>query len=175
MNSPAGCSIRAGCYVLPNGDVLVAESDSPGTDKSGGGIKGFFQKMLMKKAGSGTAQRQPHHACCATPTATESPRPSAPLARPASTRRSGWRCANGELFVANADALVAFPLHAGPDRIDDRAPRHVTSLPSGYNHHWTKSLVASPDGKCLLRRRRIEQQCRRKRHGDGEGPRRDLG
>src|SRR3990170_8409194 len=41
-------------YVLPNGDVLVAESDSPGTDKSGGGIKGFFQKMLMKKSGGGT-------------------------------------------------------------------------------------------------------------------------
>ena len=33
--------------------MLVAESDSPGTDKTGGGIKGFFQKMLMKKAGSG--------------------------------------------------------------------------------------------------------------------------
>ena len=35
--------------VLPNGDVLAAESDSPGTDKSGGNVRGFIQKMLMKK------------------------------------------------------------------------------------------------------------------------------
>src|SRR5262245_55041853 len=36
--------------VLPNGDVLAAETDNPGTDKSGGSIKGKIQKLLMKKA-----------------------------------------------------------------------------------------------------------------------------
>ena len=40
-------------HVLPNGDVLVAETESPGTDKTGGAIKGTIQKMMMKKAGSG--------------------------------------------------------------------------------------------------------------------------
>ena len=40
-------------YVLPNGDVLVAETESPGTDKTGGAIKGAIMKMFMKKAGSG--------------------------------------------------------------------------------------------------------------------------
>ena len=39
-------------YVLPNGDVLAAESDSPGTDKTGGNLRGTIQKLLMKKAGS---------------------------------------------------------------------------------------------------------------------------
>jgi glucose/arabinose dehydrogenase len=57
--------------------------------------------------------------------------------------------ANGELFVANADGIVAYPFRPGQARINDR-PRHVTSLPSGYNHHWTKSMVASPDGKTLF-------------------------
>src|SRR5690349_15533017 len=38
--------------VLPNGDVLVAETDSPGTDKSGGNLRGTIQKLLMKKAGA---------------------------------------------------------------------------------------------------------------------------
>src|SRR6185312_17270507 len=39
-------------YVLPNGDVLVAETDAPPKPDDGGGIRGFFQKKLMKKAGS---------------------------------------------------------------------------------------------------------------------------
>ena len=43
-------------YVLPNGDVLAAESQSPGTDKTGGTIKGWIQKHLMKKAGSGASK-----------------------------------------------------------------------------------------------------------------------
>ena len=61
----------------------------------------------------------------------------------------GMAFANGELFVANADGLVAFPYQPGQTQITAK-PRNVTALPSGYNHHWTKSLVASPDGKFLF-------------------------
>jgi glucose/arabinose dehydrogenase len=53
-----------------------------------------------------------------------------------------------ELFVANADALLAFPFAPGQTRITAPA-RIVAKLPSGINHHWTKSLVASPDGRKL--------------------------
>ena len=134
-------------HVLPNGDVLVAESAGPGTDKSGGGIKGFFQKMFMKKAGS------------ATPSANR-----ISLLRDAdgdgvAEHKSplltglyspfGMAFANGELFVANADGVVAFPYQPGQATIGVK-PRHVTALPSGWNHHWTKSMVASPDGKHLF-------------------------
>jgi glucose/arabinose dehydrogenase len=52
------------------------------------------------------------------------------------------------LYVANADALVAFPYTAGATRID-AAARRVADLPAGRNHHWTKSLVASGDGSRL--------------------------
>jgi glucose/arabinose dehydrogenase len=133
--------------VLPNGDVLVAESDSPGTDKTGGSIRGTVQKMLMKKAGAsnpsanrisllrdadgdGTAEVK-------TPLLTGLYSPF------------GMALANGELFVANADGIVAYRFTPGQTKVEGR-PRHVTSLPSGYNHHWTKSMVASPDGKFLF-------------------------
>ncbi|MCY7339706.1 MAG: sorbosone dehydrogenase family protein, partial [Sphingomonas bacterium] len=61
----------------------------------------------------------------------------------------GMAFANGELFVANADGLIAYRFTPGETTIS-AAPRHVTGLPSGYNHHWTKSMVASPDGKFLF-------------------------
>jgi glucose/arabinose dehydrogenase len=52
------------------------------------------------------------------------------------------------LYVANADALVAFPYSAGATRID-APPRTVVALPAGRNHHWTKSLAANADGSRL--------------------------
>jgi glucose/arabinose dehydrogenase len=52
------------------------------------------------------------------------------------------------LYVANADAVVAFPYQPGATRIT-APPRKVADLPAGRNHHWTKSLVASPDGTRL--------------------------
>ena len=61
----------------------------------------------------------------------------------------GMALANGELFVANADGVVAFPSRPARPR-STATPRNVTPLPSGYNHHWTKSMVASPDGKLLF-------------------------
>ena len=62
-------------------------------------------------------------------------------ARPGLNSPFGMALVGGELFVANADALVAFPSSPARRQIDAR-PRLVTELPSGYNHHWTKSLVA---------------------------------
>jgi glucose/arabinose dehydrogenase len=49
-------------YVLPNGDVLVAETNAPPRPEDGKGIKGWFFKRYQKKAGGAGAQREPHHA-----------------------------------------------------------------------------------------------------------------
>ena len=49
-------------YVLPNGDVLVAETNAPPKPEDGKGIKGWVMKQVMKKAGAGRAEREPHHA-----------------------------------------------------------------------------------------------------------------
>ena len=133
--------------VLPNGDVLVAETDSPGTDHTGGNIRGAIQKMLFKKAGSSQGSANSivllRDADGDGVAETKSPL-LAGLYSP-----FGMALANGELFVANADGIVAYGFTPGQTRIDTKA-RHVTALPSGYNHHWTKSMVASPDGKFLF-------------------------
>jgi glucose/arabinose dehydrogenase len=135
-------------YVLPNGDVLVAESDSPGTDRTGGAIRGKIQAQLMKKAGSDTPspnrilllRDQDGDGVAETKTTLIDHDLKSPF---------GMALIGGELFVANADALVAFPFAPGQSAITAK-PRLVTALPSGYNHHWTKSLLAAPDGKTLF-------------------------
>ncbi|HEY1145208.1 MAG TPA: sorbosone dehydrogenase family protein [Allosphingosinicella sp.] len=132
--------------VLPNGDVLVAETNRPPT-KDSNGIKGWFQKLLMKKAGGATPSANritllrdadgDGIAEVQTPYLTG-------LASP-----FGMALVGHSLYVANADALVAFPYVEGATRIE-AAPRKIVDLPAGRNHHWTKSLVASPDGKRLF-------------------------
>jgi len=135
-------------YVLPNGDVLVAESDSPGTDKTGGAIKGKIQSMLMKKAGSHTAS--PNRILVLRDKDGDGlAETKATLIDHDLMSPFGMALVGGELFVANADGVVAFPFTPGETAITAK-PRRVSDLPSGYNHHWTKSLVASPDGKYLF-------------------------
>lgn len=133
--------------VLPNGDVLVAESNAPPKKEPPHGIKGFFEKMLMKKAGAGvpsanriTLLRDTDHDGVAelkTPFLTNLYSPF------------GMALVGNTLYVANADAIVAFPYVAGETRIT-AAPRKVADLPGGpINHHWTKNIIASPDGAKL--------------------------
>ncbi len=133
--------------LLPNGDVLVTETDNPGTDKTGGTVKGWIQKQLFKKAGSskGSANRiRLLRDADGDGVAEGNSVLVSGLYSP-----FGMAYANGELYVANADGVVAFPYTPGQVKIDAK-PRHVTALPSGYNHHWTKSMVASPDGRFLF-------------------------
>jgi len=132
---------------LPNGDVLVAESNKPPKpeDKEGG-IKGWIARQVMKKAGAGvpsanriTLLRDADGDGVAevkTPFLTGLYSPF------------GMALVGSTLYVANADALVAFPYQEGATRID-AAGRKVADLPAGRNHHWTKSLIASPDGRRL--------------------------
>jgi len=133
--------------VLPNGDVLVAESNAPPKKEPPHGLKGFFEKMLMKKAGAGvpsanriTLLRDADHDGIAelkTPFLTNLYSPF------------GMALVGNTLYVANADAIVAFPYVEGETRIT-AAPRKVADLPGGpINHHWTKNIIASPDGSKL--------------------------
>lgn len=132
---------------LTNGDVLVAESDSPGTDKTGGPIKGTIQAMLMKKAGSGKGS--PNRISLLRDTDGDGVAEARSVLLDHDLYSPfGMAVIGNELFVANANALIAFPFRTGQSTITAR-PRLVTELPSGYNHHWTKSLVASPDGRIL--------------------------
>ncbi|HEX7871837.1 MAG TPA: sorbosone dehydrogenase family protein [Sphingobium sp.] len=131
-------------YRLPNGDVLVAETRGPKEDPDG--IVGWIQSKLMASAGAegvsanritllrdgngdGKAeQRFPFL------TGLNSP--------------YGMALVGDTLYVANIDSLVAFPYRAGEARITAK-PRKILNLPSKPAGHWTRTLVASPDGTKL--------------------------
>ena len=79
------------------------------------------------------------------------------------------------LYVADTDALLAFPYQDGDTEITAPGGK-IIDLPGGtINHHWTKNVIASRDGTKALRHDRLQQQCRRKRHGGEEGRADDLG
>ncbi|WP_291371626.1 MULTISPECIES: sorbosone dehydrogenase family protein [unclassified Acinetobacter] len=134
-------------YVLPNGDVLVAETDAPPKPDDSKGIKGKIMKLLMKRAGS---------------------------SHPSANRISLLRDSNGDgvadqktvflqnlnspfgmalvgnmLYVANTDALMRFPYQKGATQITASGSK-VLDLPGGpLNHHWTKNVIANPAGTKL--------------------------
>jgi len=137
-------------YVLPNGDVLVAESNAPPGKRGIKGIKGKVMGSLMKKAGSGvpsanriTLLRDADGDGIAETRSVFAQNLTSPF---------GMALVGDTLFVANADALVKFPYSPGQKQLA-AAPRKVIDLPGAgeqLNHHWTKSLIASADGTQLF-------------------------
>ncbi|HET7707672.1 MAG TPA: sorbosone dehydrogenase family protein, partial [Thermoanaerobaculia bacterium] len=132
-------------YVLPNGDVLVAESNAP-PRKPERGIRAWFMRMFFKRAGAAvpsanriTLLRDADGDGIAETKSVFLENLASPF---------GMALVGSDLYVANADALVRFPYSSGATRIDAGATR-VASLPAGINHHWTKGLIASADGSRL--------------------------
>lgn len=135
-------------YVLPNGDVLVAETAEPPKpdDAGGGGLRKKVQGAMMKKAGA------------VVPSANRITLLRGLTPDGAAQTRSvfleglnspfGMALVGDQLYVANADAVLRFPYQAGQTRIDAPGVK-VTDLPAGRNHHWTKNLIASADGAKL--------------------------
>ncbi|RZJ16700.1 MAG: sorbosone dehydrogenase family protein, partial [Brevundimonas sp.] len=134
-------------YRLPNGDILVAETNAPPKpDDKPGGLRGWIMGKVMGRAGA--AVPSPDRITLLRDADGDG------VAEMKTAFLTGLRSPFGmaligdRLYVANADAVVAFPYATGQTRID-AAPAHVADLPAGRNHHWTKSLVASPDGSRL--------------------------
>jgi glucose/arabinose dehydrogenase len=133
--------------VLPNGDVLVAETNAPERPEEGKGIRGYFQGQAMKKAGAVTQTanrltllRDANGDGVAETKSAFLTDLNSPF---------GMALANGRLYIANTDAVVSVPYTVRQTKID-AAPTTLTDLPAGpRNHHWTKGLIASPDGSKL--------------------------
>jgi glucose/arabinose dehydrogenase len=134
-------------YVLPNGDVLVAETNGPDRPEDNKGIKAYFKKKAVAKAGA------------AAPTANQitllRDTNGDGIAEQRSVFLSGLNSPFGmvlvgkDFYVANTDALVHFPYSPGQTQITAAATK-VTDLPGGpLNHHWTKNVIASADGSKL--------------------------
>jgi glucose/arabinose dehydrogenase len=135
-------------YVLPNGDVLVVESQSPALDPikrpkdlvmgwieswvSGGGDSGPGNRITLLRDADGDGKPEMKQ--------TFLDHLYSPF---------GVALVGSDLYVANTDAVMHYPYRDGETQITD--PGSVlTPLPGGpIDHHWTKSLAASPDGSLL--------------------------
>jgi glucose/arabinose dehydrogenase len=131
-------------YVLPNGDVLVAESNAPPKEETG--LRAWVTKQVMKIVGAGVQS-----ANRITLLRDADGDGIAELQTPFLENLMspfGMALVGNDLYVANADALVRFPYEAGATRITATGTT-VAALPAGINHHWTKNVIASPDGAVL--------------------------
>jgi glucose/arabinose dehydrogenase len=134
-------------YVLPNGDVLVAESNAPPKPDDGKGIKGFIYRQAQKWAGAGvpsanriTLLRDADGDGVAETRSVFLSNLNSPF---------GMVLAGEDFYVANSDAIMKFPYHEGDTKISAPGVK-LADLPAGtINHHWTKDLTASPDGTKL--------------------------
>ena len=134
-------------HVLPNGDVLVAETNAPPKPEDGKGLRGWVMGLVMKRAGAGvpsadriTLLRDADGDGVAEVRSVLLDSLHSPF---------GMALVGHDLYVADSDAVLRFPYAAGDTRITVAGIR-VVDLPAGpINHHWTKNLIASPDGSKL--------------------------
>ncbi len=133
--------------VLPNGDVLVAETNHPPQPDEGKGFRGKAMALVMKWAGAGTPSanritllRDTDGDGVADVRATFLENLNSPF---------GMTLVGNDLYVANTDAVVRFPYVEGETRISAPGTK-VVDLPAGTrNHHWTKNVIATRDGATL--------------------------
>lgn len=143
----SGLSHPRWLYVLPNGDVLVAETNTPPKPDDNKGIKGWFFKRFQKKAGAAvpsanriTLLRDVNGDGIAETRSVFLDGLNSPF---------GMALVGHDLYVANTDAVVRFPYTDGEMHIAEPGVP-IVALPAGrINHHWTKNLIASPDGSTL--------------------------
>jgi glucose/arabinose dehydrogenase len=132
-------------YRLPNGDILVAETNSP--PREGGGITGWVMGLLMKRAGA--AVPSPNRITLLRDTNGDGVADArSALLSSGLNSPSGMVLLGDHLYVANTDALVRYPFRPGQTKITAK-PEKVIDLPGGGNH-WARNVVAAPDGKTLF-------------------------
>ena len=133
--------------VLPNGDVLVAETNAPPKPDDGKGIKGWVMRLVMQRAGAGTLSA--NRITLLRDTDGDGAADVRSVLLEGLNSPVGMALVGTDLYVANSDAVWKFPYVGGETRITAAGVK-VVDLPGGpINHHWTKNLIASPDGSAL--------------------------
>ncbi len=133
--------------VLPNGDVLVAETNAPPKPEDAKGIKGWAMGLLMKRAGAGTPSA--NRITLLRDTDGDGVADLKSVLLEGLHSPFGMALIGNDLYVANSDAVLKFPYNEGELRIKSPGLQ-VLELPAGpINHHWTKNLIASTDGSKL--------------------------
>ena len=134
-------------YTLPNGDVLVAESDAPQEHDEGSGLFGWIRRQVMKRAGAGVPSpdqivllRDENNSGVAQKQSVFLRGLHSPF---------GMALVGQQLYVADTDALLRFDYVTGATSISTSGVK-IADLPAGsINHHWTKNILADRSGKHL--------------------------
>ncbi|CAN5619553.1 sorbosone dehydrogenase family protein [soil metagenome] len=130
-------------YRLPNGDVLVAEANSP--PREGGGLTGMVMGYVLGKAGAGVPSA--NRITLLRDANGDGVAEGRTVLISGLNSPCGMVLLNGYLYIANTDALVRVPFTPGQTKITAK-PELVIKLPGGGNH-WARNVVADPDGKSL--------------------------
>nr|MDH4482923.1 sorbosone dehydrogenase family protein [Rhodoferax sp.] len=134
-------------YVLPNGDVLVAETNAPPKPRGSQGLKDWIAGPVMARAGA--TVRSANRITLLRDTDGNGVADVRTVLLDGLNSPFGIALVGDHLYVANTDAVLRFAYATGDTRIDAPGTK-VVDLPAGpINHHWTKNLIASPDGRLL--------------------------
>ncbi|HEY0105946.1 MAG TPA: sorbosone dehydrogenase family protein [Rhizomicrobium sp.] len=134
-------------YVLPNGDVLVAETNAPPHPDDMKGVRGFVAGIIMGGAGAGVAS--PNRITLLRDTDGDGVADKRFVFLSGLHSPFGMALVGHDFYVADTDALLRFPYRSGDNAIAAKGEK-VVDLPAGtINHHWYKNVVASPDGTKL--------------------------
>ena len=134
-------------YVLPNGDVLVAETNAPPKPDDAKGIKGWVMGLVMKRAGATVPSA--NRITLLRDTDGDGVADLRSVLLQGLNSPFGMALVGNVLYVANSDAVLRYPYATGDTRITAPGIKLV-DLPAGpINHHWTKNLIASRDGSKL--------------------------
>ncbi|MGC4092022.1 MAG: sorbosone dehydrogenase family protein [Polyangiaceae bacterium] len=134
-------------YVLPNGDVLVAETSAPSKPVPEPGLRAMVQRLLMKRAGA--AVPSANRILLLRDADQDGIAETRTVFLAGLHSPFGMALVGDDFYVANTDALLRWPYVSGATQITE-APAKLLDLPAGpFNYHWTKNLLPSLDGKHL--------------------------
>jgi len=134
-------------YVLPNGDVLVAESNAPQRPEEGRGIKGWIYRWAQKRAGAGVPS--PNRITLLRDRDGDGIPETRTDFLTGLNSPVGMALIGNDFYVANADAIMKYRYEDGATEIKSPGIK-VADLPGGpLNHHWVKNILASEDGSKL--------------------------
>lgn len=134
-------------YVLPNGDVLVAETNAPPKPDDGKGLRGWVQKKFMKRAGAVTPSA--NRITLLRDVDSDGAAKTRTIFLEGLSSPFGMVLVGNDFYVANSDSLVRYDYQSGDTQLRG-AGTLIARLPAGtINHHWTKNVAASRDGTKL--------------------------
>jgi glucose/arabinose dehydrogenase len=134
-------------YVLPNGDVLVAETNAPPRPEDKKGLKGYAMQKVMEKAGA--AVPSANRISLLRDADGDGRAETHTIFMSDLNSPFGMALVGSDFYVANTDALVRFDYEQGATQLSGPGER-IVELPAGpLNHHWTKNIIASRDGTKL--------------------------